>query len=38
MTVAATTFDLVVALNRLPVDRVVDADGVSGWQRSPGGW
>jgi trehalose 6-phosphate synthase len=37
MTVAGTTFDLVVAANRLPVDRVVDADGVSGWQRSPGG-
>src|SRR5674476_831794 len=31
------TFDLVVAANRLPVDLVVDADGVSGWQRSPGG-
>ena len=37
MTVVGTTFDLVVAANRLPVDRVVDADGVSGWQRSPGG-
>jgi trehalose 6-phosphate synthase len=37
MTVAGPTFDLVVAANRLPVDRVVDADGVSGWQRSPGG-
>jgi trehalose 6-phosphate synthase len=31
------TFDLVVAANRLPVDLVVDADGVSGWERSPGG-
>src|SRR5450631_1902619 len=36
MTVAGTTFDLVVAANRLPVDRVVDADGVSGWRCSPG--
>ena len=32
MTVVGTTFDLVVAANRLPVDRVVDADGVRGWQ------
>ncbi len=37
MTVAAPTFDLVVAANRLPVDRVVDASGKSTWQRSPGG-
>ena len=37
MTVAGPTFDLVVAANRLPVDRVVNADGVSGWGRSPGG-
>jgi trehalose 6-phosphate synthase len=37
VTVAGPTFDLVVAANRLPVDRVVDADGVSGWGRSPGG-
>ena len=29
MTVAAPTFDLVVAANRLPVDRVVDASGKS---------
>jgi Trehalose-6-phosphate synthase len=37
VTVAAPTFDLVVVANRLPVDRVVDADGKSTWQRSPGG-
>ena len=37
MTVAAPTFDLVVAANRLPVDRVVDASGGGTWQRSPGG-
>jgi trehalose 6-phosphate synthase len=37
VTVAAPTFDLVVVANRLPVDRVVDADGNSTWQRSPGG-
>ncbi|WP_370584121.1 alpha,alpha-trehalose-phosphate synthase (UDP-forming) [Ornithinimicrobium cryptoxanthini] len=32
-----STFDLVVAANRLPVDRVVDDDGTSTWQTSPGG-
>ena len=37
MTVAAPTFDLVVAANRLPVDRVVDDQGHNIWQRSPGG-
>ncbi len=37
MTVAGATFDLVVAANRLPVDRVVDAPGEGAWQRSPGG-
>ena len=37
MTVAVPTFDLVVAANRLPVDRVVDARGQESWQRSPGG-
>jgi trehalose 6-phosphate synthase len=37
VTVAAPTFDLVVAANRLPVDRVVDASGQNTWQRSPGG-
>ncbi len=31
------TFDLVIAANRLPVDRVVDADGEVSWRRSPGG-
>ncbi len=30
-------YDLVIAANRLPVDRVVDADGTSSWGRSPGG-
>jgi trehalose 6-phosphate synthase len=29
--------ELVVVANRLPVDRVVDADGEPGWRRSPGG-
>ena len=37
MTVAGPTFDLVVAANRLPVERVVDASGKGTWQRSPGG-
>jgi trehalose 6-phosphate synthase len=37
MTVAGPTFDLVVAANRLPVERVVDAEGKNAWQRSPGG-
>jgi trehalose 6-phosphate synthase len=37
VTVAAPTFDLVVAANRLPVDRVVDVRGKEAWQRSPGG-
>ncbi|MEN3122831.1 trehalose-6-phosphate synthase [Janibacter sp. LM] len=31
------TFDLVIAANRLPVDRVVAPDGSSEWHRSPGG-
>ena len=30
-------FDLVVAANRLPVDRVVDDDGRVSWRTSPGG-
>jgi len=34
---ATPTFDFVVAANRLPVDRVVDDDGVARWQASPGG-
>ena len=29
--------DLVIVANRLPVDRVTDADGNAGWRRSPGG-
>ncbi len=29
--------DLVIVANRLPVDRVVDADGATTWRRSPGG-
>ena len=37
MSVTGPTFDLVVAANRLPVDRVVDDLGKSTWQRSPGG-
>ena len=31
------TFDLVIAANRLPVDRVVSDDGAVEWRRSPGG-
>lgn len=31
------TYDLVIAANRLPVDRVVTPGGGSEWQRSPGG-
>jgi trehalose 6-phosphate synthase len=31
------TFDLVIAANRLPVDRVVAEDGTAEWRRSPGG-
>lgn len=30
-------FDFVVVSNRLPVDRVIDADGNASWARSPGG-
>ncbi len=37
MTVTGTTFDLVVAANRLPVERVADGEGVSPWRPSPGG-
>ncbi len=29
--------DFIVVSNRLPVDRVIDADGSSSWRRSPGG-
>ncbi|WP_310962297.1 alpha,alpha-trehalose-phosphate synthase (UDP-forming) [Nocardioides terrisoli] len=32
-----STADLVVVANRLPVDRVVRADGTTEWRRSPGG-
>lgn len=32
-----TTFDFVVVSNRLPVDRVFDANGEPQWARSPGG-
>ncbi len=32
-----TTYDLVIAANRLPVDRVSGPDGEPRWQRSPGG-
>jgi trehalose 6-phosphate synthase len=31
------TYDLVIAANRLPVDRVLTADGSEEWHRSPGG-
>ncbi|GAB2887678.1 alpha,alpha-trehalose-phosphate synthase (UDP-forming) [Nocardioides pacificus] len=31
------TADLVIVANRLPVDRVTNADGSLGWRRSPGG-
>ena len=31
------SYDLVIAANRLPVDRVVAPDGSSQWHRSPGG-
>ncbi|WP_338749996.1 alpha,alpha-trehalose-phosphate synthase (UDP-forming) [Janibacter alittae] len=34
---AQRVFDLVIAANRLPVDRVVGDDGSSEWHRSPGG-
>ena len=32
-----STYDLVIAANRLPVDQVVNADGSTEWRRSPGG-
>ncbi|MFL6174097.1 MAG: trehalose-6-phosphate synthase [Marmoricola sp.] len=34
---AAPRADVVIVANRLPVDRVVDADGTTTWRRSPGG-
>ncbi|HEX2905016.1 MAG TPA: trehalose-6-phosphate synthase [Jatrophihabitans sp.] len=30
-------YDFVIVANRLPVDRVTEADGQTGWRRSPGG-
>jgi trehalose 6-phosphate synthase len=33
----ASRYDLVVAANRLPVDRVVSPEGEVSWRRSPGG-
>ena len=33
----ARTFDLVIAANRLPVDRHIDPDGTTTWRTSPGG-
>ena len=30
-------YDFVVVSNRLPVDRILNADGTPGWTRSPGG-
>ena len=37
MPAAPQTFDLVIAANRLPVDREVGPDGTTSWRRSPGG-
>ncbi len=34
---APLEYDFVVVSNRLPVDRVVDADGIDAWAPSPGG-
>src|SRR4051812_49670033 len=34
---SSPTFDLVIAANRLPVDRVTGPDGEASWRRSPGG-
>ena len=31
------TYDLVIAANRLPVDKVVSDTGEDEWRRSPGG-
>jgi trehalose 6-phosphate synthase len=31
------TYDFVVVSNRLPVDRVIPADGEAFWKHSPGG-
>ncbi|MDO5740866.1 MAG: trehalose-6-phosphate synthase [Ornithinimicrobium sp.] len=37
MVSSTTTFDFVIAANRLPVDRHVAPDGTTTWQTSPGG-
>src|SRR5690348_11836884 len=37
MSRSRTDADLVVVANRLPVDRIVDADGEASWRPSPGG-
>ncbi|HEV7172511.1 trehalose-6-phosphate synthase [Pedococcus sp.] len=37
MSAPTQTFDLVIAANRLPVDRVVGPDGDVSWRTSPGG-
>ena len=37
MSARTQTFDLVIAANRLPVDRVVGPDGDVSWRTSPGG-
>ena len=33
----SSEYDFVVVSNRLPVDRITDADGTESWTRSPGG-
>ncbi|WP_407940172.1 alpha,alpha-trehalose-phosphate synthase (UDP-forming) [Nocardioides acrostichi] len=35
--VDGVSYDLVIVANRLPVDRVENADGTRGWRTSPGG-
>ena len=37
MSATSRRFDLVIAANRLPVDRIVAEDGTVSWGRSPGG-
>ena len=37
ITPAAGEYGFIVVSNRLPVDRVIDADGTASWARSPGG-
>jgi trehalose 6-phosphate synthase len=36
-TTSGAQYDFVIVANRLPTDRVVDADGSARWQHSPGG-